>query len=435
MSPSGRSSERHTPERENFLNRREFINAFVTLAGTALISGSLPWLAAIHAQPLSNGSPSNRVRLGFIGAGSRGTYLLGFLRLIPNAEIVAVCDNYLPNLHQGLALAGGKATSYTEYRELLNRKDIDAVLIATPLHEHCHMVLDALAAGKHVFCEKSMAMTPEDALKMVQAHKSSGRILQIGHQRLFDIRYLKAIDMIREGKIGKITQVRAYWHRNNDWRRPVPSPELERRINWRLYSDYSRGLMTELGSHQIQVANWALNAVPESVMGAGSINYWKDGREVYDNVNLVYRYPGGVHLIYDSLISNKKYGLEEQIEGDKGTIEPEGGKYFSENPEPAPGIVQLVNSIEHKIFDTVTIGGPSWVPENPSEDKGRFLINHLLKSDGTDMEREAFVAMVREGHAVPGHIEQAYYATVSALLGHQAMVENRQVTWPWEFML
>ena len=108
------------------------------------------------------------------------------------------------------------------------------------------------------------------------------------------------IEFIRAGQLGNITQIRAYWHRNNDWRRTVPSPELEKKINWRLYKEFSCGLMTELASHQIQVANWALGEFPDKIMGAGSINYWKDGREVHDNVNLVYTYPGGTQLIYDS---------------------------------------------------------------------------------------------------------------------------------------
>lgn len=193
--------------------------------------------------------------------------------------------------------------------------------------------------------------------------------------------------------------------------------------------------MTELASHQIQVANWVLNSYPLSVMGSGSINYWKDGREAFDNVNLVYKYPGGIHLIYDSLLSNRKYGYEEQIQGNKGTIEAEKGIIFTEEPPPAPAIVQLVNSIEHKLFEAVPIGGPSWVPDNPSEDKGKYIIERILKSDGSDMELEAFIATVREGKSIPGHLEQGYYATVASILGHQAMIEQRVIEFPKEWVL
>lgn len=221
----------HSELIEGSYNRRDFFKTFTAIAGTSLISSSLPWLNAINAQPLQSLSPSDKVRLGIIGSGSRGCYLMDIIRMIPNAEIAAVCDNYDPNLKRGLELAGKKARSCANYLDLLALKDIDAVIIATPLTEHFHITMDALSAGKHVFCEKSMSILPEQCLKMVQAHKQTGKILQIGHQRLFDIKYNKAIDLIRQGAIGNITQIRAFWHRNNDWRRPVPSPDLEKKIN------------------------------------------------------------------------------------------------------------------------------------------------------------------------------------------------------------
>ena len=138
------------------------------------------------------------------------------------------------------------------------------------------------------------------------------------------------------------------------------SRDLERKINWRLYKEYSCGLMTELASHQIQVANWLKNALPVSVMGTGSINYWKDGREVFDNVALIYSYEDGTQFIYDSMTSNRHYGLEEQILGDEGTLELEVNKRYFENPPPPPeppppaGIVQLLKDIE-SIFSKETL--------------------------------------------------------------------------------
>ena len=326
------------------------------------------------------------------------------------------------------------ARGFSDYKELLEMDEIQGVVIATPLNEHARISIDAMNKGKHVFCEKAMAITIDECFAMMQVHRETGKILQIGHQRLFSVRYLKGMEMIREGKLGKITQIRAYWHRNNDWRRPVPSSGLERKINWRMYREFSRGLMTELATHQIQVANWALGEIPVEVSGSGSINYWKDGREVFDNVNLVYTYPSGTHLIYDSCISNMKYGLEEQVMGPLGTLEMEAARLFSENPPPAPGILQLINQIEKNIFDAVPIGGPSWVPENPSEDKGTY-ITKALESDGTDMQMEAFANAVRENKIIPWNAEHGYYAGVATLLGDQAMMERRVIKWPEEFML
>jgi predicted dehydrogenase len=414
----------------NQLHRREFLKTFGMLAGASVLASN-PWLQSLYAQDSGN---LQKVKLGMIGVGSRGKYLAQILLTIPGVEIVAYCDNYQKNYDEAGDMIGAEARGFINYQELLEMDEIQGVVIAAPLHEHARMSIDSMNKGKHVFCEKAMAITPEECLAMYQVHQETGRILQIGHQRLFSVRFLKGMDMIHEGKLGKITQIRAYWHRNNDWRRPVPSPELERSINWRMYREYSRGLMTELGCHQIQVANWALGEIPVEVCGSGSINYWKDGREVFDNVNLVYTYPSGTHLIYDSCISNKKYGLEEQVMGPLGTLEMEAAKLYTENPPPAPGIIQLITQIERNIFDVVPIGGPSWVPDDPSEDKGKFITD-VLRSDGSSVQMEAFVNAVRENKIIPGILEEGYYGGVASLLGDKAMMEGKVIRWPEEFML
>ena len=201
-------------------------------------------------------------------------------------------------------------------------------------------------------CEKSMARTTEDIRKMYDTHLETGKILQIGHQRLFNPIYIDGIRRIHNGDIGPVQQMRAFWHRNNNWRRPLPgnNSELEKQINWRLYKELSVGLLTELMAHQLHVAIWLMQQNPLSVIGTGSIIYWNDGRTIPDNVELIFSFPGGVKLVYDSMTSNKKYGLEEQVLGNKGTIEFEVNRYFSEAPPPAPGILQLINDIEHGIF-------------------------------------------------------------------------------------
>ncbi len=414
-------------------DRRTFLKKFAFYAGSGYLALQLPWIRSAFAG-LQAGSAAG-VKLGLIGVGSRGTYLLNFLQEIPGLEIIAFCDNYPPHFDRAQELIGPDAKGFVDYRKILELKELDAVLIATPLFEHARMTVDALEAGLHVFCEKAMAMTYEDCKRMVDARRRSGKILQIGYQRLFDVKYLNAIDMIRAGRLGKITQIRACWHRNNDWRRPVPSPELEKKINWRLYRKYSCGLMTELASHQIQVANWILKEHPEAVYGSGSINYWNDGREVFDNVNLVYRYPSGTHLVYDSMTSNAQYGFEEQIMGPKGTMELEAGKMWSENPPPAPGIVQLLNHIEQKLFDAIPVGGASWVPDDPNEDKGRYIVDEEPELDGSRTQLEAFVQSVRENQVTPGLLEEAYYASIAALMGYESMLNDEIVYFPEEIKM
>ena len=418
-------------------NRRDFFKA---LGGSGLVA-MFPWLQSCTKE-VSDAVSGEKVRLGIIGTGSRGMYHLNNLLNIAQAEVVALCDDYEPHLKQAAELYP-KAKLFDDYCKLLEDKNVQAVIIATPLNEHEHMTLDAFSAGKHVFCEKSMSLTLDGCLRMYNAYKDSGNVLYIGQQRLFDPKYVRAMEMIHSGMIGTITGMRAYWYRNNDWRRTVPSPELERRINWRLYRNSSAGLVTELAAHQLQVGDWALGLRPESVMGYGDIVYGKDGREVFDNISLIYRYPNGVKMSYESIISNKFLGLEELILGDKGTMELEKGRYFFEQVKPAPGILQLINQIEHKIFDNAAFAGPSWVPETASINKGYYVLDNVRVTsgesstgavgDGSIELLTAFCNSAITGQPNATLAEEAYYSSIYALLGLQAMEENRIIAFPKEF--
>ena len=415
-------------------SRREFLKA-MGLGSLGLVTLSSPWMSALADNKPTSSEATNKVRVGLIGSGSRGCYHLANLKALEatnNIQIVAVCDNYAPHLQDGLKIAKGTAKGFSDYRKLLEMKDLDCVLIVTPLHLHASIAVDAMKAGKHVFCEKSMAKTIEECKLMYDTSIQTGKILQIGHQRCFKPSYIKAIEYIRSGKIGKVNQIRAYWHRNNDWRRPLPSPELERQINWRLYRAYSLGLMTELASHHIQVANWVLGKTPVSVMGTGSINYWKDGREVEDNVAVIYSYADGTKFVYDSMISNKFYGLEQQVLGDKGTLELETNKFYSENPPKPAGILQLVNDMEHGLFTAVPIAGASWVPETASKYKGDYISLDDKIDEGV-LQLIGFANAVRKNKPIPQLLEQGYHSGIWTVLGQQAIDEQKTITLPKEF--
>jgi predicted dehydrogenase len=406
-------------------NRRDFVKTFSAMAAAGMFVSGMPWLKDLYAQ-----DGLKTVKLGIIGPGSRGMLLLEHLMAVPGLEMTCFCDDYEPHFERAGQYLGPDATGYRDYRDLLEKEQLDGVVIAVPLHMHREITVAALDAGLHVFCEKAMAQTYEDCNEMVKARERNNKILYVGHQRIFNTRILQAMKEIEEGSIGEVTQMRAYWHRNSDWRRPVPSPELERKINWRMYHEYSLGLMTELATHHLQVINWVLKDKPDYVMGSGGINYWKDGREVFDNVNLVYHYPNGTHVIYDSLISNKKYGMEIQAMGPKGTIEMETGYRYSEQPPPAPGIIQLINNLEHNIFDAIPIGGASWVPEDPSKDKGTYLLDRMLKTDGTDVQMASFVADIRNNRIDPWLTQQGFYAGIATIMGFESMMNHRIENWP-----
>ena len=352
----------------------------------------------------------------------------------PGAVHIDEKKDFTPLIEKALELAP-KAKVYDDYREILEDKTVDAVLVATPLNSHCQIVLDAFDAGKHVFCEKSIGFTMEECFRIYNKHISTEKVFFTGQQRLFDPRYIKAMEMIHAGTFGEINAIRTFWNRNGDWRREVPSPDLERLINWRLYREYSKGLMTELACHQLPIGSWALQKLPEKVMGHGAITYWKDGREVYDNVSCIYVFDDGVKMTFDSVISNKFYGLEEQIMGNLGTVEPEKGKYFFESVPPAPGFLQMINDWENKVFDSLPFAGTSWAPETANENKGEFILGERPKSDGTSLLLEAFVEAVITRRQPERIAEEGYYASMLCLLGDQALQEERVLYFPDEYKI
>lgn len=415
-----------------FKSRRDFMKELTFFSSSATLLASAPWVQAFAQDNGKHSGANDTVRIGVIGTGSRGKYIMRKLQRVEGCKIIAICDIYKPNYDKGLELAGAGAKGFDDHRKMLEEmQDMDAVVVTSPLYCHAEHTIDSLQAGCHVFCEKSMARTVADCQRMVDVQQETKKVLMIGHQRLFSPVYLHALERIKNGEIGDIKQVRAYWHRNNDWRRKCPDTSLERQINWRLYLDSSAGLMTELASHQIQVANWFTGNIPTQVMGAGSICRWKDGREVYDQVALVYDYANGSKLLYDSVIANKFYGLEEQIMGTQGTIEPEVNKFYLENPpkmEKDPAIQRLVQNIGKDLTEAIPIGGASWVPEIKSKYTGEKVVEYK-GDDGSQAQMDGFVKAVRNGKPYKRQLQEAYHASVGALLGEQAMLNNEIVQW------
>ncbi|MCW5515918.1 Gfo/Idh/MocA family protein [Muriicola sp. Z0-33] len=295
------------------MDRRDFI-----IKG-GLASAALGSSASLLGMPGST-TLNDTINIGIIGTGNRGGGLIPKINDIEGLNVAACCDLIPFRLRDAITKTSGKAKKYEDYRKLLEDKDIDAVLIATPFSTHSAIASDAIDAEKHVYCEKTMAMGYSGIQNLVDKVRNSDKIFQTGHQYHSSRLYRHAVALIREGKIGRITSFDCSWNRNGNWRRPVPSPDLERAINWRMYREYSGGLVAELCSHQIDVVNWILNEVPEKVVGSGGIDYWKDGRETYDNVHLIYTYPSGIKANYTSLTSNAMDGYQTKIMGDKGTI-------------------------------------------------------------------------------------------------------------------
>lgn len=406
-------------------SRRLFLDRVLMASAGAAMGMAAPWAAMAQARP----ARGDKVRLGVIGTGDRGGALIENILKTRNCTVAAICDIYPPNLAGGRALLPAGTPAFADHRAMLDAGGLDAVVIATPLDLHARQCFDALDAGLHVWCEKAMARTIAECGAMITRARGARKVLQIGHQRLFNPTYLNALKRAKAGEIGTITQVRASWHRNRSWRRKVPAGAAEREINWRLYRARSAGLMTELATHQLQVANWFMDAEPVRVMGSGSICFWKDGREVYDHVALVFDYPGGRKAIYSSLLNNARYGCEEQIQGSTGTIEPELGRIYSEvAPAAIPALARMRDDVQAGRKRAIPIGGATWFPELPVTTPGESL--GWGEYDETMLQFEGFGEAVRSGRELPGLLREAYRASVASLLGEEAMDRNAILSWP-----
>lgn len=421
------------------MNRKEFLSDCGKIGFAGVTLSLFPWLQSC-SEKAKQEEQGEKARIGIIGTGSRGCFHIKHLVQMPNVEVVALCDNYRPHLEDA-AQYYPQAKLYDDYRRLLEQRDVEGVIIATPLYLHASMTLDALSAGKRVFCEKSMGYTLDECLDVYNKRKETNGVLFIGQQRLFDPKYIKAMSMIHEGKIGEVVGVRNYWYRNNNWRRDVPSPELERHINWRLYSEYSRGLMTELACHQLQNGSWALGMLPEKVMGSGSLVHWNkvDERDVYDCVTAIFTYPNGVNMTFESIISNKHFGMGEQILGTNGTIDLVTGMYYSDEPAPkGSGMHQLVAQIESGVMSNSVFAGTSWAAESSPLAPGMPIMPNVkvvtgestvgAEADGSKELLEAFIHATITGRQPEKVLEESYYATQFALLADKAMHENQILT-------
>ena len=322
------------------MKRRDFIEKSGLLSTGVLAGTSGLWAAN------SSFSANDKINIGVIGTGSRGGGMIPFINQIDGLNVTACCDVIPFRLDEGLSKTDTKTKGYTAYQSLLDNKDIDAVLIATPLNTHSKIAIDALEAGKHVYCEKTMAKGLLGIDALVNKVNASDVIFQTGHQYHSSRLYTHVVELIKKVEIGKVTSFECQWNRNGDWRRTVPDPSLERAINWRMYREYSGGLTAELSSHQIDFVNWVLGENPNKIMGTGGVNYWKDGRETYDNTHLIYEYPSGVKATFRCLTSNALGDYQIKVYGDKGTILLDYDKawiYYEKGAEKELGYVDGVS--------------------------------------------------------------------------------------------
>jgi len=321
------------------VDRRSFLRS------TAAIGAGLAFSPMVVAKS-DSGKKTDDINVAILGAGAQGQVLMTACRNIPGVRFKAVCDIWTA-YNQKMVARRLKAyhkvmpSTYVDYREMLDKeKDLDAVIVATPDFWHSEHAVACMKAGLHVYCEKEMSNTLEGARKMVEAARETGKLLQIGHQRRSNPRYIYCYEkLLKEAKIlGRITTINGQWNRSKAACEDLGSPSkyaiddatlkeygfesMKQFRNWRWYKGLGGGPIVDLGSHQIDIYSWFLDAQPKSVMASGGIDYWK-GHEWYDSVMVVYEYEtseGVVRALYQTITTNSSQGYFETFMGDEGTL-------------------------------------------------------------------------------------------------------------------
>lgn len=393
------------------MDRRFFLKGGVYgLAGVTLGSAPFQRVFSRETPPL---------KLGIIGFGSRGGGVANVIKSIPGIVVGAYSDV----MDRQLEVAGKRfpqASAYKDYRKLLDDRSIEAVVIAVPEYLHFPVAVDALQAGKHVYLEKTMTHTIDEADRLVElAGRHPKQAVQIGHQYRYYQLYHKVLEVINQGYIGEVKQYECQYHRNSDWRRPVPDLSMDRQINWRMYKEYSGGLMTELCAHQVDILNWFTGSHPLAVVAMGGIDYWQDGRETYDNIRALYAYPNGVKAHVSSILSNAYRGYSIRVLGTRGTIEIQRTKALA-YPERLKAELATVDGVTGATAESWGQGKPMELEFQNQDGKNR---------DPTAYALIDFAACVREGRTPFSNVETGRNTAKAVLLANIAAESGRVQHW------
>ena len=439
------------------MDRRSFIKKSAA-AGTGLI-----FAPAILKKARAN--DSNDINVALLGAGAEGQVLMNAMLKIPNLRFKAVCDIWteynLKRAYRLLKKYGHDLNEYEDYRDMLaGEKELDAVIVATPDFWHAPHAVACMEAGLHVYCEKEMSNTLEGARQIVLAARKTGKLVQIGHQRRSNPRYVYSKHkLLDEANIlGRITTVNGQWNRSVQpdlgWPEKYEIPmhtlkkygfsSMQQYRNWRWYKGLGGGPIVDLGSHQIDIYNWFLNRFPKSVIASGGTDYYdKATHEWYDTVLATFEYDtekGPVRAFYQTITTNSSQGYFENFMGDEGTLQisesaARGGVYREQSappwdkwvdngflkapvenaPQPKPGVVLDVRETlappKHEI--PVTFNDPYHKP-------------HL----------ENFFNAIRGKEKLNCPVEVGYETAVTVLKVNEAVKAGRKINYnPNEFKI
>lgn len=404
--------------RRNFLKAMAGGPPLVALGAAAMVRGPV------------KGGP---VKAALIGTGDMGS---GHLRQCQKEfiDLKALCDINPARRQRAsdlLVKAGWpQPKQYDDWSDMLQQEELEAVIIATPLWTHGDIAVGCLNAGKHVLSEKMMAKSETDCLRMIEAARRNKKILEIGYQRYYNAMYQAAYNnIIKQGLLGEVYCARLAWHRNSTWRKTEdpPStdfnparwgyPDWEHLLNWRMYKQYSEGLMAELGSHQVTATNWFFDATPEAVYTQGSISRFKDGREVYDHIFATFEYSGGRTATFSTIQSNAFDAAYEMFMGTKGTLilRNENEAYLFNEGETQSTRVEVSRQTSAPVVDA----SASRPPDSPGRDVSASPAGQD-KSNAYKNEIAEFCSAIRTGSPIRCGPEKAMRSAVACLTANLA---------------
>ncbi len=353
--------------------------AFVTLPAAAVLS------SARAAQ-----APSDTVRVAFIGVGNRGAFLLNHMKNVPGTKVVALCDINAETLAKAAATTPG-ADTVSDYRKLLDRKDIDAIVIATPTDVHKVMAVSALDSAKSIYAEKPMALTPEECRAVRDAAKTAKGIYQAGFQLRYDPRTAASMDFIHKGGIGRVLFCQGFRH----------TGDLPRETAWYFDAKRSGNNIVEQACHILDLFTWAIGDHPLRAMGTGGINLYKNeppGRTTFDNYAVLYEFPNDIRLTFSHIYFDPAgfSGIKERVFGEKGAVDLAAATWYE---------------LGEKKSEPIKLDVPD------------------ASGDSNYLSLAAFIDNVRAHKKPLNDIESARRSTLVAMMGRKAMYERRIVEW------
>ncbi|MCU0229287.1 MAG: Gfo/Idh/MocA family oxidoreductase [Bryobacterales bacterium] len=427
--------------------RRSFLGS----AGAAVIYSLVP---SAQAQSWKYG-PNDAIRLGFIGVGVQGSGLLEEFKQIPGVTPTIACDLYDGYLLHAKEAMNGKMETTKDYRAVLDRKDIDAVVIATPDHLHFRMVLDALDAGKHVYIEKPLTWSLEEGAHLIRAEKNTGKLLQVGSQAKSSALTARAKQLVKDGALGKVNMIRMSNNRNSAegaWRYPIPPDASTKTIDWprflghypqrpydaevffrwRCWWEFSGGVATDLFVHLLTHMHELMDVhAPVSAVSQGGLYKWKDGRTVPDVMNSLFEYEEGFVIDMYVNLCNSRSGEPTTIMGDKATMIVQG-RQLTVIPEPDFGEAQRYGSRawpkamrdEYLRKNGVTVGASGeQFPQRPAAKE------QVIPVEAGPSHYEHFILSLRNGKPSVENATEGHYAAAGAHLANMSFRDKCKASW------